>query len=323
MNIIADRLFALLLGWTGSLFNGLWNLITNEGGAFAGFLRSFWLPMILILLLFGTVVDYVIWLIRWRPYYVWSSWLRRVIGRRRLHQTRSYMEDLDHSPLDLPEYQELQGEGQSALYDEPIYFDFQAAPYAAQQEYPEYPEDAGIQPLPLQEEPYQEQFYQEAQPQEDHLAQELPPAFVPSLPWENLRPVPIATFPMAEELPPSEVFQEEPPALQEDTGPAPAFDEEPYHPDDLYLAETQQQEAAPDLPPTLRRRRVDNRRRRAGNMLKSIRDTLFDAETDPEAGDIMQPPVSPEAAFHKPYYPQSYQYREQKGPPPGQEPPQP
>ena len=315
MNIIADRLFALLLGWTGSLFNGLWNLITNEGGAFASFLRSFWLPLILLLLLFGTVVDYVIWLVRWRPYYVWSSWLRRVIGKRRLHQTQSYMEDLDHSPLDLPEYQELQGDNQSAIYDEPIYFDFQAAPYAqVQAPY----EEASIQPLPLQEE-----FYQEEPQVTEALQEEPPPAFVPNLPWENLRPVPIATFPMAEELPPAEVFQEEPPALQGDTGPAPAFDEEPYHPDDLYLAEAQQQEAAPDLPPSLRRRRVDNRRRRAGNMLKSIRDTLFDAETDPDAGDIMQPPVSPEAAFHKPYYPQSYQYREQKGPPPGQEPPQP
>lgn len=318
MNIIADRLFALLLGWTGSLFNGLWNLITNEGGAFASFLRSFWLPLILLLLLFGTVVDYVIWLVRWRPYYVWSSWLRRVIGKRRLHQTQSYMEDLDHSPLDLPEYQELQGDNQSAIYDEPIYFDFQAAPYAQVQA--PYEEEASIRPLPLQEE-----FYQEEPQVTEALQEEPPPAFVPNLPWENLRPVPIANIPMAEaDFLPAEDFQEEQAHKQQDTGPAPYFDEEPYHPDDLYLAEAQQQEVPAQEPlPSLRRRRVEHRRRRAGNVLKSIRNTIFDTEDDPDAADSIEQAADPEVAFHKPYYPQSYQYREQKNPPSGQEPPQP
>ena len=300
MNIIADRLFALLLGWTGSLFNGLWNLITNEGGAFSGFLRSFWLPLIVILLLFGTVVDYAIWLIRWRPYYVWSSWLRRVIGRRRLHQTQSYMEDLDHSPLDLPEYQ---GESGAALYDEPIYFDFQATPY--QEETPAYFQDDNYQPLSLAEDPAQA----------EQQLQDLPPAFVPSLPWENVRPVPIANFPepspdqMPEELPYEELPQAEP--------LLPPFEEQPYHPDDLYLA-TLQETAAPEEAPAQshRKRRVDSRRRRSGNMLKSIRDTLFDSTAEQEGADVMEPPVNPEAAFHKPFYPQSYSYREQPGKPP-------
>lgn len=295
MNIIADRLFALLLGWTGSLFNGLWNLITNEAGAFAGFLRNFWLPMILILLLFGTVVDYVIWLIRWRPYYVWSSWLRRVIGKRRLHQTKSYMEDLDHSPLDLPEYQGV-AEGQPGVYDEPIYFDFQA-PYMEEEPF----EDGGEawQPMNLQEEAYQPEL-----PVED-----VPPAFVPSLPWENVREVPIATFPQPEEEVVPEGFIPYEPPLQDTLPPMPVF-EEPYHPDDLALAEAQQAEKPGEEQLSLRRRRVDARRRRAGNVLKTIRQTIFDDPDAEEAAASLEPPVNPEAAFHKPYYPQSYQYRE-------------
>ena len=57
MNFIADSLFSVLLGWTRSLFNDLWNMITNDSSGFTGFLQRFWLPIILILLIGATLID--------------------------------------------------------------------------------------------------------------------------------------------------------------------------------------------------------------------------------------------------------------------------
>ncbi len=313
MNIIADRLFALLLGWTGSLFNGLWNLITNNSAGFTGFLQRFWLPMIIILLLAGTAIDYIIWLIRWRPYYVWSSWLRRVIGRRRLVQTQSYMEDLDHSPLDLPEYQEYQDQAQDAFYDEPVYFDFPAATY--QEEQTAFAPAEQVQPV--QPAPVEEVYYQPELP-----VLEEAPVFVPHLPWENLREVPIADIPQAEDMPYTDPSDWTDPKmadipLQAINPPMPQ--QEAYNPSQLYLAEEQQAEKPAEQPVSTRRRRVETRRQRSVNVLKSIRDTLFTSDEEMASIDSLQPPIKPEAAFHKPYYPQDYAYREQHHPQPQQE----
>ncbi|NLX82666.1 MAG: hypothetical protein GXZ04_02465 [Clostridiales bacterium] len=301
MNIIADRLFALLLGWTGSLFNGLWNMITNNSAGFTGFLQRFWLPLIIILLLAGTIIDYIIWLIRWRPYYVWSSWLRRFIGRRRLVQTQSYMEDLDHSPLDLPEYQEYH-QTRDVFYDEPIYFDFEQTNY---QEQPAF-----LEAEPQQEAPIEDVFYQ-AQPP----VPEEPPVFVPHLPWENLCEVPIAHIPHTKDMTYTDLSDWTDPKMVQDT-PLQAVQpqqEEAYDPSQLYVAE-EQQALAPEAQPSTRRRRVETRRKHSANVLKSIRDTLFTSNDEIEVVNSLEPPILQEAAYHKPYYPQDYAYREQHSP---------
>lgn len=298
MNLFADRLFALLLGWTRSLFNGLWNLFTNNVDGLAGFLRRFWLPFILVLLIFGTLADYIVWLIRWRPYYAWSAWLRNWAGNRRLAQTRNFMEDLDHSPLDLPEYQGMEEGGGPGLVDEPVYFDFQPA----WQEQP----DPGFQPvqgdMPLPEAGYPPQGAQ-ADP---------PPLFVPSLPWEIVRQVPV--------LPTDGPGA--PPWLTE--GRQNGAIQQPLEPF-AFNADTPDLAApAPDAAQAAsgRRRRVDTKRQRGPHVIRSIRETFFQSEADSGAIDSIQPPVAPEEAFHKPYYPQNYTYKELPPPDRQDRPPQ-
>lgn len=63
-------------------------------------------------------------------------------------------------------------------------------------------------------------------------------------------------------------------------------------------------------PGSLRRRRADIRRQR-GKMLKNLKDTFFASEDDLSPIDSLQSPVNPQDAFHKPYYPQGYAYKEQ------------
>jgi len=49
-------------------------------------------------------------------------------------------------------------------------------------------------------------------------------------------------------------------------------------------------------------------------VLQSLVNTFFVPDEDHEPVDSLQPPITQEEAFHKPYYPQNYVYREQRNP---------
>lgn len=288
MSLLADNLFALLLGWTRSLFNGLWNLITNNSSGFVGFLQRFWLPILIILLFAGTFFDLLIWLIRWRPYYVWGSRLRKRANRKRLERTSDYMDSLDHSPLDLPEYRTQ--DQYDELPNQPVYFDYHQ------------PDPQGPYVQPVQEVQEDEGFYF----QSPQMEPETP--FVPDLPWQ---PALQNSPPVYDEISQVEPdFYEAEPAEQEtqyndavfmppeatssltaDTGTLPRYDDEPSQ-------------------NTSSRRRRTARHQRS-NVFQSIKDTLFTAENEQDLMDGFQPPVRPEDAFHKPFYPQNYNYKDQ------------
>ena len=74
MNGFANAVLTLLLGWLRSLLNTIWSLLGSEGGGeLINLLREHWKLLFLVLCVGGFVVDRIIYLIRWRPYYVWSS----------------------------------------------------------------------------------------------------------------------------------------------------------------------------------------------------------------------------------------------------------
>lgn len=82
MNTFSNSLFTFFFGWARRLIESVWNAAA-EGrlGGFFTWLGDHWLILALILVLGGTALDFLIWLIRWRPYLVWRSTLRR-LGRR-------------------------------------------------------------------------------------------------------------------------------------------------------------------------------------------------------------------------------------------------
>lgn len=288
MNVFADRLFAVLLGWTRSLFNGFWNLVTNDSAGVSGFLQRFWLPLILILLIFGTVCDYVIWLIRWRPYFVWRTWFRNQDSRRRLSVTRHYMEDLDHAPLDLPEYQEGQFiVDQVQAGDEPLFYNFTPLPQPSDEEV--------LQDAPI--------LWSSVLPAEYRAEQLVAPEYeaLPVQPLEN------GYYPEPQSYQPD---------LADDamTYPTYATEEEFAEQGTYYPPEPQQPEAEP-LPGISSRRRRTGSRRRQSNVLRAIRDILFTGEGNGETIDSLPAPVDQDDAFHKPYYPQNYIFKPSPGQP--------
>lgn len=103
MNAFSNSLFTFLFGWARSLIEGLWNAAAE--GRLSGLLSwlgDHWLGLVVLLCLAGTAVDFLVWIIRWRPYLVWRSTLRRwgralrgerIDGQRRFN--RGYQEGVD------------------------------------------------------------------------------------------------------------------------------------------------------------------------------------------------------------------------------------
>lgn len=167
MNAFADTLLSILFGWLRSLVQGIWS--SASSGRFQGVFRWLgdnWFWLLLILCLICTAMDYIIWLIRWRPYIIWRNKLRRLFSRKGKEETafdQGYdtgvdVDLSDMAPVPAPEYTPWQPpvwqqEVQPALQEEEI-------PVPQVQEAPMYP--------PVYEEPlYPSPVYEPAPVQED------------------------------------------------------------------------------------------------------------------------------------------------------------
>lgn len=78
MGQFANTLFSALLGWVQTAASWLWSLITNSDmNAWIRWLLDHWLSLLMLLCIGGLVLDFIVYLIRWQPYRVWVSFLRR------------------------------------------------------------------------------------------------------------------------------------------------------------------------------------------------------------------------------------------------------
>ncbi len=296
MNVVADRLFSLLLGWTRGLFNNIWNLVTNHSTGISSFLERFWLPLIVILLLAGTVADYVVWIVRWRPHYVWRNWFMRRNQEKRMEATHAYMEDLDQVPLDL-EYGMMEDTPFTPMLPQEEAVDYlaeDAAGYTYQEPY--LPEENWQQPqLSYPPAPAGEYTGGSAEPALPFAAWTAEPEAAPQAPWQEehlpYMPQELAEYPAPEESPMAYAPFEAQTPFYEAPAEAPAVE---------------------DKPATRRRRRAQSKHQRPAGLLHTLRETLLD--TDPtEQLDSLPPPISQEEAFHQPYYPANYRYRSAPG----------
>ena len=98
---------------------------------FYRFLAANWKVIVLILCAGGFVIDRIIYLIRWRPYYVWSSRLGRLKRARAVRHGDVYPEEdaipPEEEPSSSPDGQEVPFPDDSASY----------APGAFDQAYPQ------------------------------------------------------------------------------------------------------------------------------------------------------------------------------------------
>ena len=87
----------LMLGWLKGLANWvlrLFNLAGRTGGSPLLWLSQNWLKLLIFFLVLGVVVDRLIWLIRWRPYWVWFRKERVIVNDEKFFASA----DMDRAP---------------------------------------------------------------------------------------------------------------------------------------------------------------------------------------------------------------------------------
>ena len=93
MNTLSNNVLAVLFSWMRSLIQGVWGaMFSGTSKGFWPWLGDHWLLLIVLLCIGCTVLDYLIWLIRWRPYILWRQWLRRLLHRNAADASKN---DLD------------------------------------------------------------------------------------------------------------------------------------------------------------------------------------------------------------------------------------
>ncbi|MGI6184666.1 MAG: hypothetical protein ACOYIH_11260, partial [Candidatus Fimadaptatus sp.] len=81
LNGFTEWLFSALLSWMQIIYNWFWSMLDSGGqNEFMPWFSDNWLKLVIILLIVGLIVDYTIYLMRWRPYHVWLTTLRRARG---------------------------------------------------------------------------------------------------------------------------------------------------------------------------------------------------------------------------------------------------
>ena len=76
----------MMLGWLKALANWVLKLfnLAGSGGNPLLWLSENWLKLLIILLVAGVVLDWLVWMIRWRPYWVWFRKKRIIVNDERL-----------------------------------------------------------------------------------------------------------------------------------------------------------------------------------------------------------------------------------------------
>ena len=116
MNTFANSLFTMLFSWAKRLIRHAWDdTVSGQFSSFFIWLGDHWVWVALGLIIGCTVVDYLIWLIRWRPYLLWRAFFRRV-GRFFRGHSRQFEQGYDSSvDIRLTPEQETAAQAEEAL----------------------------------------------------------------------------------------------------------------------------------------------------------------------------------------------------------------
>ena len=74
-----------MLGWLKALANWVLKLfnLAGSGGNPLLWLSENWLKLLIVLLILGVAMDWLVWMIRWRPYWIWFKKKRIIVNDER------------------------------------------------------------------------------------------------------------------------------------------------------------------------------------------------------------------------------------------------
>lgn len=92
-NAIVDTMLGWLKGFANWVLK-LFNLAGSSGGSPLLWLSQNWLKLLVLLMVVGVAVDILVWLVRWRPHWVWFRKLRVIVDDDRFFNEADIQEQL-------------------------------------------------------------------------------------------------------------------------------------------------------------------------------------------------------------------------------------
>lgn len=92
----------VLLGWLKGLANWVLKLfnLAGSGGSPLLWLSQNWLKLLILLMIVGVAMDWLVWMIRWRPYWVWFRKKRIIVNDERFLSEEELSGDDRDDPLE-------------------------------------------------------------------------------------------------------------------------------------------------------------------------------------------------------------------------------
>ena len=93
----SEAIVDTMLGWLKGLANWvlrLFNLAGSTGGSPLLWLSQNWLKLLIFLMVVGISVDILVWLVRWRPHWVWFRKTRVIVNDDRFFNEADIQEQL-------------------------------------------------------------------------------------------------------------------------------------------------------------------------------------------------------------------------------------
>lgn len=86
-----------MLGWLKGLANWVLRLfnLAGSGGSPLLWLSQNWLRLLIVLLVIGVAADILVWLVRWRPHWVWFRRMRVIVDDDRFFNESDIQEQLN------------------------------------------------------------------------------------------------------------------------------------------------------------------------------------------------------------------------------------
>ena len=81
MGTLTNALMRVLLSWVRGFVSLLWSIADGKNAGFLEFFRRSWLPLCVVLVVFGLVMDFLVWLIRYKPHVLLAARFRERFSR--------------------------------------------------------------------------------------------------------------------------------------------------------------------------------------------------------------------------------------------------
>ena len=87
-----------MLGWLKALANWVLKLfnLAGSGGNPLLWLSENWLKLLIVLLILGVAMDWLVWMIRWRPYWIWFKKKRIIVNDERFFKGEDLVDEDEH-----------------------------------------------------------------------------------------------------------------------------------------------------------------------------------------------------------------------------------